>query len=142
MDSSIEPPADVDIPSWTPGSFGGGLPPGISFDTERVSYAANVTARWDLDLFGRLRAQERGALARFDAANARARAVRIALLAEIAASVIDWRTLAAREREIRSDLASAEELARLAGVRERAGIATGSSFMVCKGLCDACGGTA
>ncbi|HBK14058.1 MAG TPA: multidrug transporter [Erythrobacter sp.] len=108
-----------------PGSFGGGLPPGISFDTERVSYAANVTARWDLDLFGRLRAQERGALARFDAANARARAVRIALLAEIAASVIDWRTLAAREREIRSDLASAEELARLAGVRERAGIAPG-----------------
>ena len=39
--------------------------------------------------------------------------------------MIDWRTLAAREREIRSDLASAEELARLAGVRERAGIAPG-----------------
>ncbi|KWV94135.1 efflux transporter outer membrane subunit [Erythrobacter sp. AP23] len=108
-----------------PASFGGDLPPGVAFDTERVSYAANLTARWDLDLFGRLRAQERAALARVDAADASARAVRNALLAEIAASVIDWRTLEAREAEVRSDIASAEELARLAGVRERAGIAPG-----------------
>ncbi len=108
-----------------PGSFGASLPPGISFDTERVSYAANLTARWDLDLFGSLRAQERAALARVDAADANARAVRIALLSEIAASVIDWRTLQAREAEVRGDLASAEELARLAGVRERAGISPG-----------------
>ncbi|MEX0342633.1 MAG: efflux transporter outer membrane subunit [Erythrobacter sp.] len=108
-----------------PASFGGNLPPGVTFDTERVSYAANLTARWDLDLFGRLRAQERAALARVDSADASARAVRNALLAEIAASVIDWRTLEAREVEVRSDLASADELARLAGVRERAGIAPG-----------------
>ncbi|QYJ06812.1 efflux transporter outer membrane subunit [Qipengyuania flava] len=108
-----------------PGAIGANLPPGVTFDTEQVSYAANLTARWDLDLFGRLRAQERAALARLDAADASARAVRNALLAEIAASVIDWRTLEARDAEIRSDIASAEELARLAGVRERAGIAPG-----------------
>ena len=108
-----------------PGSFGASLPPGVSFDTERVSYGANLTARWDLDLFGRLKAQERAALARVDAADATARSVRIALLSEIAASVIDWRTLERREAEVRDDLASAEELARLAGVRERAGIAPG-----------------
>jgi NodT family efflux transporter outer membrane factor (OMF) lipoprotein len=108
-----------------PASFGGDLPPGVTFDTERVSYAANLTARWDLDLFGRLRAQERAALARIDSANASRRAVRNALLAEIAASVIDWRTVAARDAEVRSDLASARELARLADVRERAGIAPG-----------------
>ena len=108
-----------------PGSFGASLPTGVSFDTERVSYAANLTARWDIDLFGRLKAQERAALARVDAADASARAVQIALLSEIAASVIDWRTLEAREAEVRSDLASADELARLAGVRERAGIAPG-----------------
>jgi NodT family efflux transporter outer membrane factor (OMF) lipoprotein len=108
-----------------PGSFGASLPPGVSFDSERVSYAANLTARWDIDLFGRLKAQERAALARVDAADASARAVQIALLSEIAASVIDWRTLEAREAEVRSDLASADELARLAGVRERAGIAPG-----------------
>ena len=108
-----------------PASFGGDLPPGVTFDTERVSYAANLTARWDLDLFGRLRAQERAALARIDSANASRRAVRNALLAEIAASVIDWRTIEARDAEVRSDLASARELARLADVRERAGIAPG-----------------
>lgn len=108
-----------------PNSFGANLPAGVVIDSERTSYAANLTARWDLDLFGRLRAQERAAMARVDAADASARAVRIALLSEIAASVIDWRTLEAREAEIRSDIASAEELARLAGVRERAGIAPG-----------------
>ncbi|MBX7495170.1 efflux transporter outer membrane subunit [Qipengyuania sp. 6B39] len=108
-----------------PAQFGSGLPPGVAFDTERVSYAANVTARWDLDIFGRLRAQERAALARVDAADASARGVRIALLAEIAASVIDWRTLAARDAAVREDLAAAEDLARLSGIRERAGIAPG-----------------
>jgi NodT family efflux transporter outer membrane factor (OMF) lipoprotein len=108
-----------------PNQFSSSLPPGVAFDTERVSYAANLTARWDLDIFGRLKAQQRAALARVDAADASARGVRIALLSEIAASVIDWRTLDARENEIRSDLASAEDLARLAGVRERAGIAPG-----------------
>ncbi|QKG72636.1 efflux transporter outer membrane subunit [Erythrobacter mangrovi] len=109
----------------SPSQFSSTLPPGISFDTERVSYAANLTARWDLDVFGRLKAQQRAALARVDAADASARGVRIALLSEIAASVIDWRTLEAREAEIRNDLAAAEDLARLAGVRERAGIAPG-----------------
>lgn len=108
-----------------PSQFGTILPPGVLIDTTRLSYAANVTARWDPDIFGRLRAQERAALARVDAADASARGVRLALLAEIAAGVIDWRTLEAREVELRSDLASAENLARLAGSRERAGIAPG-----------------
>lgn len=108
-----------------PAQFSSSLPPGVAPETERVSYAANLTARWDPDLFGRLRAQERAALARIDAADASARAVRIALLSEIAAAVIDWRTLSARDAQLRQDLTSAEELARLAGVRERAGIAPG-----------------
>jgi outer membrane protein TolC len=72
-----------------------------------------------------LRAQERAALLRVDAASAGAAAVRQALIAEIAASVIDWRTLAARQSELESDLGAAGELARLAEVRERAGIAPG-----------------
>ena len=72
-----------------------------------------------------MRAQERAALARIDAADASARAVRIALVSEIAASVIDWNTIVAREAELSRDLASATELARLAGVREKAGIAPG-----------------
>lgn len=108
-----------------PAQFSSSLPPGVTVDTERVSYSANLTARWDPDLFGRLRAQERAARARIDAADASARAVRIALVSEIATSVVDWRTLSARDAELRQDLASAQELARLAGVRERAGIAPG-----------------
>lgn len=108
-----------------PAQLGGTLPPGINVDAERVSYATNLTARWDPDIFGRLRAQERAALARTDAADATARGVRLALIAEIAASVVDWRTLAARETALREDLDSAESLARLSEVRERAGLAPG-----------------
>ena len=108
-----------------PAQFGANLPAGIGFDTERASYAANLTARWDPDIFGSLRAQERAAIARIDAAEAGAAAVRLALTGEIAASVIDWRTLDARIAEIESDVAAAAELARLAGIREDAGIAPG-----------------
>ena len=108
-----------------PAQFGANLPPGVNFDTERVSYAANLTASWDPDLFGRLRAQERAAIARLDAADADAAAVRNALLAEIAASVIDWRTLAARQAALDEDVVAAETLVTLADIRERAGIAPG-----------------
>jgi NodT family efflux transporter outer membrane factor (OMF) lipoprotein len=108
-----------------PAQFGSGLPTSIAFDAERISYAANLTARWDADLFGRLRAQERAALARLDAATAAAQGVRLALLSEVAASVIDWRTLAARRAALEQDLASAEALVRLSRVREQAGIAPG-----------------
>ena len=108
-----------------PAQFGTDLPPGVEIDNERVGYAANLTARWDPDIFGALRAQELAALLRVDAASAGAAAVRQALIAEIAASVIDWRTLAARQSELESDLAAVGELARLAEVRERAGIAPG-----------------
>lgn len=109
----------------SPNQFGTNLPPGIAFDTERVSYAANLTASWDVDLFGRLKAQERAALARLDAAGSDAAAVRIALLAEIAGAVIDWRTLEAREAALSEDLVAAETLVTLTDIRERAGIAPG-----------------
>jgi NodT family efflux transporter outer membrane factor (OMF) lipoprotein len=108
-----------------PGQFGGALPPGANIDSTQISYGANVTARWDLDLFGGLRAQERAANLRVNATEAGAAAVRLALTAEIAASVIDYRTLARRAAEIQRDVAAANELARLGGVRERAGIAPG-----------------
>ena len=108
-----------------PGQFGADLPPGVEFDTTRATFGAGLTASWDADLFGRLRARQRAAEARLDAAGAEAAAVRLALVAEIAGAVIDWRTLARREAELRSDLEAASELARLAGVREDAGLAPG-----------------
>lgn len=99
--------------------------PGIAIDRTRTSYGANLTARWDADLFGGLRARQRAAVARIDAADADAAAVRLALMAEIAASVSDWRTLGAREERLGADRAAAERLVSLAAVRERAGIAPG-----------------
>ncbi len=92
---------------------------------EQTSYGANINASWDLDIFGRLKAQERAALARIDAATAQAQGVRLALLAEIAASITDWRVLDARAAAIEADAAAARQLAGLAKVREDAGIAPG-----------------
>ena len=120
-----------------PNQFGASLPPGVQLDAERVNYAANLTAHWDPDIFGRLRAQERAALSRVDAADANSRAVRNALLSEIAATVIDWRTLEARQTAIEEDIAAAEELARLAGVREDAGIAPGFDRIRAESAADA-----
>jgi len=91
----------------------------------QTSYGANLIASWDPDIFGRLKARERAALARIDAASAAANGVRIALLSEIAGSVIDWRTLAARAQALEEDVLAAQQLADLAKVREDAGIAPG-----------------
>ena len=120
-----------------PAQFSSNLPPGVAFDTERVAYAANITARWDPDVFGRLRAQERAAIARLDAADAAARAVRLALVGEIATTVIDWRTLTARRQAIEADLAAATRLADLTGIREEAGIAPGFDRVRAESISDA-----
>ena len=117
--------AGVTATRTNPAQFSNSLPPNITFDTERVAYAANLTARWDPDLFGVLRAQERAAIARIGAAEAGAVAVRLALIGEIAASVIDWRTLNARAEALQDDLDAANAIARLAGVREEAGLSAG-----------------
>lgn len=108
-----------------PAQFGDNFPPGIAVDSARLRYGANISASWDADLFGRLRDREEASLARLDAASFEAVAIRNALLAEIASLVVDWRTIAARNDALAQDLAASEELARLAAVRERAGIAPG-----------------
>ena len=108
-----------------PDQFGADLPPGIEFDTTRATYGANLSASWDPDIFGRLRAAERAALARGEAASWDADGVRLALMSEVAGAVIDWRSLSLQEEALRRDLDAAAELARLAGVREKAGIAPG-----------------
>ncbi|MFZ9396761.1 MAG: efflux transporter outer membrane subunit [Erythrobacter sp.] len=117
--------ASVTASRTNPAQFGANLPPGANIDPDQTSYAAGLSASWELDLFGRLKAGERAALARLDAASASAEAVRIAVLGEIAGAVIDWRTNAAREKALAEDLAAAERLAELAGKREQAGLAPG-----------------
>ncbi|WP_343345329.1 efflux transporter outer membrane subunit [Sphingomicrobium sp. XHP0239] len=101
------------------------LPPEVPFDTEQVQYAGNLVAGWDPDLFGALRNAERAALLRVDAAGAQAAAVRLALLADIAGAVTDWRTLGARQQALEADRDGAQRLADLSRTREEAGIAPG-----------------
>ena len=116
--------ADVTRNRINPAQFGQAGQQGF-IPREQTSYGANITASWDPDIFGRLKAEERAAIARIDAATAQAQGVRLALLAEIAASVIDWRVIEARAAAITSDAEAADALARLAKVREDAGIAPG-----------------
>jgi NodT family efflux transporter outer membrane factor (OMF) lipoprotein len=113
----------VDSRRQNVGQFG---PASEFIDPVQTSFGANLSARWDADLFGQLRARERAAAARIDAAGAEAAAVRLALVADVAAAVTDWRTLQRREAALAADLRSAEELARLSGVRERAGLSPGA----------------
>lgn len=117
--------ASVEGKRTNPAQFGTNFPSTVTIDTERVSYGASLTAAWDPDLFGSLRAQERAAIARIDAAGADAAGVRLALLAEVAGAVIDWRTLAARETALEQDVVASETLVTLAEIRERSGIAPG-----------------
>ncbi len=116
--------ADVTRNRINPAQFGQAGQQGF-IPREQTAYGANITASWDPDIFGRLKAQERAAIARIDAATAQAQGVRLALLAEIAASVTDWRVLDARAAAIEADTAAARQLAALAKVREDAGIAPG-----------------
>ena len=116
--------ADVTRNRINPNQFGQAGQQGI-IPAEQTFYGANITASWDADIFGRLKAQERAALARIDAASAQAQGVRLSLLAEIAASVTDWRVIEARAAAINADVTAAQQLAGLAKVREDAGIAPG-----------------
>jgi NodT family efflux transporter outer membrane factor (OMF) lipoprotein len=121
---NISADADITRNRINPAQFGQAGQQGF-IPREQTSYGANITASWDPDIFGQLKAQERAALARIDGATAQAQGVRLALLAEIAASITDWRVLDARAAAIEADAGAARQLAGLAKVREDAGIAPG-----------------
>lgn len=117
--------ASVETSRTNPGSLGASLPPGITIDPDRTSYGATLGARWEADLFGRLRAEQRAAAARLDAATADADAVRVALIADIASQVVDWRSLEARRTALLRDRDAADRLVRLVDSRAKAGLAPG-----------------
>ncbi len=121
---NISADADVTRNRINPAQFGQAGEQGF-IPREQTSYGANIVASWDPDIFGQLKAQERAALARIDAASAQAQGVRLSLLSEIAGSVTDWRVLDARAEAIKADASAAQALAGLAKVREDAGIAPG-----------------
>lgn len=118
--------SSVETSRSNPGSLGASLPPGISIDPDQTAYGASLSARWDPDIFGRLRSEQRAASLRLDAASADADAVRIALIVDLASLVVDWRSLDTRAASLERDLASAERLVALAAVRSKAGLAPGA----------------
>ncbi len=111
---------------------GGNVPPGTDFSRTRLD--AGVNASWEIDLFGRLRASQRAATARLDAAGADADGVRLALLSDIAEAVINARTVNDRASIIRADLASAQELVAITSIRVRAGISPGFDLVRAQSL--------
>jgi outer membrane protein, multidrug efflux system len=107
----------------------GSLPPGISIDNTRFSIGGDISASWDPDLFGRLRASERAAKLRLDAAGFDAEAVRIAIASDVAAALVDWQSVAAQKAQLQANVDSAQERARLIGSRVRAGLNPGLDSM-------------
>jgi outer membrane protein, multidrug efflux system len=95
---------------------------GSGTDSTSFSVGADISARWDLDLFGQLKASQRAAQRRVDAAGFDADAVRIAIVSEIAAAVVDWQNIAAQRGQIEANLSAAKQRASLVRSRVRAGL--------------------
>lgn len=95
---------------------------GVSQQTTVISPVIEV--RWELDLFGRLKATRGAARARLSAATADAAATRLALETDIARNLVAVRTLDARSAAAAQAVDAARLLDRLASVRAEAGLAT------------------
>lgn len=113
----------------SPAEFGFGgstsAPGAPTIDRNRTIYRAGLDASWDFDLFGRLRASERAAQARLDAATADAQAVRLALVTDIARNYVAARAAAARAAVARENLTASNDLLSITRARAKAGLVAG-----------------
>jgi outer membrane protein, multidrug efflux system len=119
-----------------PNQFGN-APSGIDIDSTRFSIGGDIVASWDLDLFGQLRASERAAKYRLDAAGFDAQAVRIALVSEIGSALVDWQSIEAQREQTQSDIRAAEDRAGLIRNRVRAGLNSGLDAMRAEAVVEA-----
>ncbi len=104
---------------------GGGLPSGVAIDRERIAGRLGLDASYDVDLFGRLAADQRAAEARLDAANADAAAVRLALVTDVARNYVAAVAAQARAAVARENIAAARDLVVITKVRVKAGLVAG-----------------
>jgi outer membrane protein, multidrug efflux system len=118
----------ADVQRRNPDQFGN-APSGMKIDATRLTIGGDTAASWDLDLFGRLRTSERAAKYRLDAANLDARAVRIALVSEIGAAIVDWQSIEAQREQTQADIRAAQDRARLIRSRVSAGLNPGLDAM-------------
>jgi NodT family efflux transporter outer membrane factor (OMF) lipoprotein len=98
---------------------------GPRIDRERILYRAGIEGGWDLDLFGRLRADERTARARLDAAGSDASAIRLTLVTDVARNLVAARAALTRERIARETVETATLGRDLTARRARAGLVAG-----------------
>jgi outer membrane protein, multidrug efflux system len=115
----------------------GNTPSGFAVDRTRFSIGGDIVASWDPDVFGRLRASERAAKYRLDAAGFDAQAVRIALISEIGTAVVDWQSVNAQREQTRADIRAAEDRASLIRIRVRAGLNPGLDAMRAEAVIEA-----
>jgi len=87
---------------------------------------AQVSAVWELDLFGRARAQRDAAGAQAQAAQAQWHAARVSLAADVAASYLALRHAQAQEEIAELDVRAADDLARWGELRRRQGLDSAS----------------
>ncbi len=104
---------------------GGGGPGGPQVDRERILYRAGVDASWDPDLFGWLRADERAAAARLDAAGFEAASVRLTLVTDVARNFVAARSTNAREAVAQENVRAAEDTVSVTRSRVKAGLVAG-----------------
>ncbi len=86
-----------------------------------TSYSADLSASWEVDLFGRRRSAVQAASANLGVAGENLNSVHAALAAEIATAYTNLRTNEARLRVLRENIGTREETARLATWRQQAG---------------------
>ena len=110
------------------------VPPGVIVDRNILVAQAGVQASYDPDLFGGLRASRRAAAARLDAADADARAVRLALTSDVASAVVDWQALGQQAALARGDLDQATTLTEITGERVRVGVSSETDRVRAAGL--------
>lgn len=86
-----------------------------------TTLSAGVQSRWEIDLFGRLRADRDAALQRYDAADARWHGTRVSVAAETANAYFAERACQQQLAVAESDTRSRGETARLTDLSARAG---------------------
>jgi NodT family efflux transporter outer membrane factor (OMF) lipoprotein len=110
------------------------VPNNVPFDTGRIDYSIRADASWEIDLFGRLKAGARAARLRLNAADADAKAVRLAVISDIARAIADYREGDTRRAIITADLKDASDLVSLTRVRAGAGIVPGFDLVRAQSL--------
>lgn len=85
-------------------------------------FFGTLTARWEIDVFGRIRQGVRAAQAQAEAEEEHRRDVLVLLLAEVASTYLDLRGLQAEQAVIQENIRSQDETAALTRVRRDAGV--------------------